>query len=160
MSNPDFSTTFSVSQSPKEVFDAINDVRGWWSAEIEGPTDQLNAEFNYHFQDVHSCQMKIVEMIPNQKVVWLVQKNYFKFTEDKTEWIGTQIIFDISGKGDATQLIFTHQGLIPDYECYEICYKAWTQYIQKSLYNLITTGEGQPNAAEQPQTDDERKLQG
>ena len=42
------------------IFNAINNVRGWWSEEIEGSTDKLNAVFNYHYEDVHHCQMKIV----------------------------------------------------------------------------------------------------
>jgi hypothetical protein len=69
MTTSDFTTTLLVDQTPKEVFSAINNVRGWWSEEIEGSTDKLNAEFKYHYEDVHRCQMKIVEFIPNQKVV-------------------------------------------------------------------------------------------
>jgi hypothetical protein len=48
MTNQNFSTTFSVDQAPEEVFKAINNVRGWWSEEIEGTTDKLRAEFTYH----------------------------------------------------------------------------------------------------------------
>lgn len=58
---PSFTTTFLVNQSPEEVFRAINNVRGWWSEEMEGSTDQLNSVFNYHFQDVHFVKMKIIE---------------------------------------------------------------------------------------------------
>jgi hypothetical protein len=143
-----FNTTIVVDQSPKEVFDAINNVRGWWSANIEGGTEKLNDEFSYKYKDVHHCSMKLTEVIPDQKVVWLVMDNYFNFIRDQSEWKGTKIIFEISKKDDQTQLHFTHEGLTPEYECYEICFDAWTDYIQNSLRNLISTGKGTPNPAE------------
>ena len=71
--------------------------------------------------------------------------NYFKFTKDKNEWIGTKIVFDISQKDGQTAATFTHEGLVPQYECFEICREAWTNYIKYSLRNLITTGQGQPS---------------
>jgi hypothetical protein len=159
MKTADFTTTILVDQNSKQAFDAINNVRGWWSEEIEGSTDKLNEEFTYHFEDIHRCRIKLIEFVPAKKVVWLVMDNYFKFTKDKTEWTGTKIIFEISSKDQKTEIRFTHQGLVPEYECYEICQNAWTQYIQQSLYNLITKGKGQPNGKDKPQTEDEKRLQ-
>ena len=150
MSAQDFTTTLLVDETPKQAFDAINNVRGWWSEEIEGSTDTLNSEFDYHYEDVHRCKIKIVELVPNKKIVWSVLDNYFKFTKDKSEWKGTKIIFDIAKKENKTEMRFTHEGLVPAYECYEICRDAWTGYIQKSLRNLITAGKGQPNATGKP----------
>jgi len=150
MTTKDFTTTILVDKTSKEVFDAINNVRGWWSEEIDGSTDKLNSEFDYHYEDVHRCKIKIIELVPNKKVVWSVLDNYFKFTKDKSEWKGTKIIFDIAEKDNKTEMRFTHQGLVPAYECYEICRDAWTGYIQKSLRNLITAGKGQPNATGKP----------
>ena len=98
MSNLDFSTAIVVEQSPSEVFKAVNNPRAWWSEEIEGTTDQLNAEWNYHFGDNHRSKMKVVEMIPDKKVVWLVEENYFKNAKDQSEWVGNKITFDISVK--------------------------------------------------------------
>jgi len=144
----DFTTTLLVDQTPREVFTAVNNVRGWWSEEIEGSTDKLNAEFKYHYQDVHRAKMKLIEFVPDKKVVWLVEDNYFDFTKDKSEWKGTKIVFDISEKDNQTQLRFTHIGLVPDYECYSICEDAWTNYIHTSLHDLIVTGKGQPNPKE------------
>ena len=150
MTTKDFTTTILVDNTPEEVFNAINNVRGWWSEEIEGSTDKLNSEFDYHYEDVHRCKIKIVELVPNKKVVWSVLDNYFKFTKDKSEWKGTKIIFEIAEKDNKTEMRFTHHGLVPAYECYEICRDAWTGYIQKSLRNFITTGKGQPNATGKP----------
>lgn len=148
MTTPNFTTTLVVDQTPEEVFNAINNVRGWWSEEIEGITEKLNDEFNYHYKDVHISKMKLIEVIPNEKVVWLVLDNYFKFTKDKSEWNGNKIIFEITEKDNKTQLQFTQLGLVPQYECYDICRDAWTNYIQNSLRSLITTGKGEPNAKE------------
>ena len=141
----DYTTTLLVNQTPKEAFDAINNARGWWSEEIKGSTDRLNEEFTYHYEDVHYCQLKIIELIPSKKIVWLVQYNYFNFTKDNSEWTGTKVIFEISEKDEKTQIRFTHLGLVHAYECFDICSNAWSQYIQKSLFGLITTGKGQPN---------------
>ncbi len=158
MTLPDFTTTLLVDQTPHEVFNAVNNVRGWWSKEIEGNTNTLNDEFTYHYEDVHQCRIKLIEVLPNEKIVWRVMNNYFKFTKDQSEWTGTKICFEISKKGNKTQLCFTHLGLVPQYECYEICKDAWSNYIHDSLYSLITTGKGQPNATGKPRTENEKKL--
>jgi len=145
MNTSNFTTTLLVDQTPEEVFNAVNNVRGWWSQEIEGDTDKLNAEFIYHYKDVHLSKMKITEFVPGKRITWRVMENYFNFTNDKNEWKGNKIIFEIAQKGDKTELQFTQEGLVPAYECYDACHDAWTNYIQKSLRSLITTGTGQPN---------------
>jgi len=148
MTTTDFTTTLLVDQSAREAFTAINNVRGWWSEEIEERTDQAGAEFNYHYQDVHICKLKITELVPDKKVTWLVLDNYFNFTEDETEWTNTTISFDIAEKNGKTEIRFTHHGLTPEYECFDICQDGWTNYIRNSLYKLITTGKGEPNPRE------------
>ena len=170
MATSDFTTTILVDQTPAEAFHAINNVRGWWSEEIEGSTNKLNDEFKYHFEDIHRCQMKVIEVIPDKKVVWLVMDNYFKpglfgeashnnkFANDKSEWTGTKISFEISKKGHKTQVRFTHLGLVPEYECFDVCSNGWTHYIRQSLLSLITTGKGQPNSTGNPKTTDEEKF--
>jgi hypothetical protein len=149
MSDRNYSKTFTVEQSRQAVFEAINNVRGWWSAGIDGDTDRLGATFKLdHFEGLHRCELKITEFVPGRRVVWHVLSNSFSFIKDQSEWVGTDIVFDIAGEGDKTRLIFTHEGLVPDYECYEVCSDAWGSFISGSLRNLITTGKGQPIAAE------------
>jgi len=157
MSSQDFSTSFTVHKSPREVFAAINNVRGWWSEDIEGRTDQLNGEFKYRYKDVHLCTLQIVELVPEKKAAWLVRENLFSFTEDKTEWQGTRIEFEIHPTKNGTEVRFTHKGLVPAYECYMACSDAWSTYIKGSLRNLILTGQGQPNIGKAI-TESERTL--
>ena len=145
MTTSNFTTTILVNNTPQEVFNAINNVRGWWSENIDGNTNKLYAEFLYHYKDVHICKMKIIEFVPDKKVVWLVLENQFNFTKDQREWKGNKLVFEISEKDNQTQLHFTQFGLTSDYECYNVCHDAWTSYFQGSLKNLITTGKGKPN---------------
>src|SRR5436190_3424009 len=98
MTTTDFTTAILVDQTPKEAFAAVTNVRGWWSEEIEGGTNKLNDVFTYHFQDIHKCKMKLIEVVPNKKVVWHVLENYFNFTKDSSEWTDTKISFEISQK--------------------------------------------------------------
>jgi hypothetical protein len=145
MKSQHFTTTLVVDQTPNEVFNAVTNVRGWWSQGIEGNTTQLNDEFVFQVKDVHYSSQKLIEVIPDQKIVWHVTDCHMSFIKDKSEWKDTKVIFEISQKGKKTQLAFIHQGLIPEVECYDACAPAWTEYIQHSLLSLITTGKGDPN---------------
>ncbi|MFJ6673521.1 SRPBCC domain-containing protein [Actinosynnema sp. NPDC091369] len=146
MTDQGFTTAFTVDKSPEEVFDAVVDVRGWWSEEVEGPTDHPGAEFDYHFRDVHRCRIRVTEAVPGRKVSWLVLENHFDFTSDQTEWVGTTVTFDIAERADGTEVRFTHHGLVPAYECFDVCANAWGFYVTTSLPSLITTGAGLPNS--------------
>jgi hypothetical protein len=125
MTMQSFATTFSVDQPPKQVF-----------------------ELTYRYQDIHYSKQRLVEVIPDRNVVWLVLDSYLSFAEDKTEWNGTKVIFEIARKGNKTEVRFTHEGLVLDYQCFDKCSSAWGFYINDSLKSLITTGKGDPNKRE------------
>jgi hypothetical protein len=148
MNSNDYTTVIEVDQLSETAFKAVADFRGWWSEDIQGPTDELHQAFFYHYKDVHLCKLKLIEKIDNQRLVYEVIDNQFNFVADKTEWIGTKLIFELSPKGKGTKIVFTHQGLVPEYECYKVCQDAWTSYIQGSLKQLIETGKGKPNGKE------------
>lgn len=143
MKNKNFSIKLMVNQSPEEVFNAVRNVRAWWSGyyseEIKGKTEKLNDEFSFCAGDgAHYSKQKLVEVIPNKKIVWLITDSELSFLEKKDEWTGTKVVFDISIIGDKTQLVFTHDGLVPEIECYDACAPAWSRYLKNRLLSLIT----------------------
>jgi hypothetical protein len=148
MKTNSFTTTIVVDQTPQEAFDAINDVRGWWSGEIEGRTDALGAEWTYSYKTLHRTTQRITELVAGKKIVWHVTDSQINFVKDKSEWDGTDIVFEIAKKGDKTEVRFTHAGLVPTIECYDGCSGAWGFYVNESLRDFIANGKGQPNPDE------------
>jgi hypothetical protein len=140
-----FTASIVVNQTAHVAFNAIKNFRAWWSEEIEGPTDKLTEVFFYHYKDIHLCKIKLTELVPDKKLVYQVVENQFNFIKDQAEWVDTKLIFEIQETGNKTKVTFTHEGLIPEYECYNICNDAWTGYITNSLFNLIETGKGNAN---------------
>jgi len=148
MADKNYTTSLVVDKDISSAFNSIKNFRGWWSKEIEGNTDKLGDTFFYHYKDVHRCKIKLIEVQKDKKLVYQVVDNQFNFTKDKTEWINTRLVFDLYPEGDKTKIIFTHEGLVPQYECYAVCKDAWTSYIQGSLKEFIETGTGKPNGKE------------
>jgi len=144
MNDQSYITTITVDASPAETYAAINDVRAWWGQDVEGSTDVLGAEFVFRGMDQHRSLIKVTELVPGERVVWRVGDTHLAFVTDQTEWVGTTIRFDISPTEDGSLIRFSHVGLLPEHECYEVCAPAWTFFIVDSLRALINSGAGEP----------------
>lgn len=143
MEAADFTVTLVTDRTPREVFQAITHVRSWWSGlyseEYSGETEKLHDEFSFRAGGgAHYSKQKLVEVIPDKKVVWLITESELTFLEKTDEWVGTKVIFEISEKDGQTQLVFTHEGLTPEIECYDSCAPAWSTYLQDKLVPLIS----------------------
>ncbi|WP_421796178.1 SRPBCC domain-containing protein [Haliscomenobacter sp.] len=142
MNNQNYSRTWLVADAPAIIFQKILDVRGWWSGlyseKIEGSADKLGDEFDFLAGDgLHYSRQKLVELILNQKIVWLVTESKLSFIEKKDEWTGSKLCFEFAEKGNETEVRFTHEGLVPEIECYEACSNGWSAYLEKFLSPLV-----------------------
>jgi hypothetical protein len=117
---------------------------------ITGPTDQLSGEFSYWVPGIHYTKFRVTELVPDRRVSWLVLDSWLAHLEDKQEWTGTTVHFEINELDGQTQVRFTHEGLAPEVECYDVCRVASGGYVTGSLRSLITTGKGRPNSIETP----------
>jgi hypothetical protein len=144
MQTRNYTATLEVAKTPQEAFNGINSVSKWWSENIAGNSANLNDVFTIHFGADTFVTHKIIEVVPDKKVVWEVTDCYLPWLKDKTEWTNTRMVFDISSENNLTTIHFTHVGLVPEVECYESCVKGWDQYVKGSLLSLLTEGKGQP----------------
>ncbi|MEV6228757.1 SRPBCC domain-containing protein [Saccharopolyspora shandongensis] len=167
MSDTEYLTaTMTVDRTPEQVFEAITNVRGWWSENLIGHSAALHDEFVFTDDTEYAgetarakggirfARFQITEVVPGRRVVWHVVDcvrslpSDRTFSDDRDEWTDTNVIFDITTDAQGTTLHFTHEGLTAaESACFEACSRAWTFFITKSLSQLITTGAGQPMAS-------------
>lgn len=147
MTERDLTLTLMFDASPASVFDAVTDVRGWWSEGLVGASRATGDEFTYRHRDVHRSVHRVIEAVPGERVVWRTLDADLSHAERRDEWIGTEIRFEIARRGERTELRFTHVGLRPELTCYGSCSRGWQHYVGTSLKARIETGRGRPDDA-------------
>ena len=132
--------------SPAAVYAALttkDGLRGWWSQDCEGQTHP-GGVLTFRFGPTHKG-MRVERMEANREVRWRCVGAHIAFLEKTDEWVGTQIVFQLTPEGEGrTRLEFEHVGLVPSFECYELCDSGW-KYFLASLQGFVETGRGTPH---------------
>lgn len=144
MREQDYHKSILTHNSVSEAFKKIAHVGDWWLSSFIGNAQTVNDVFSVTVGDHGKVSFKVIEVIPNKKIVWLVTDCFFSWYKDKSEWKNTKIVFAISEEKGKTKIDFTHIGLTPQMECYDDCVYGWNFYIGKSLPNLLESGKGNP----------------
>ena len=143
MTTKNFRSTIEVKAPAEEALKKINQVNQWWAKKVKGRSEKLNDKFTVDFGSTF-VDFQISELVPNQKVVWKVTDCNLEWINNKKEWIGTEVVFEITENKNTTQIEFTHVGLVPGVECYKDCEAGWTGHINSSLVKFINEGKGMP----------------
>ncbi|HEY4325411.1 MAG TPA: SRPBCC domain-containing protein [Mucilaginibacter sp.] len=136
--NVSYGTSIVVQFSPKVVFEHINEVFQWWPEEFAGKSTKLNDEFTLRTGDVHYSKQKLIEFVPDKKVVWLTTESIRK--TDNYEWTGTKMIFELIPNGKTTMVKFTYDGPVFESE-YDRFVQQCDMVIKDKLYNFITNSK-------------------
>lgn len=145
MSERDYTTTVELEATPEEAYRGVVDVRGWWNEAVEGPTHTAGESFVFEVPGIHRSRILVTDLEPGRLVAWRVLENWMAFVADQREWVDSEIRFEIeAAPGGGSVLRFTHVGLTPIEECYELCSNAWGHFITTSLKQRIETGTGMP----------------
>jgi len=143
MKNKNYHKTITVNASAEETLEKIAQVNLWWAKKVKGKARKLNDKFTVDFGETF-VDFQVSEVVPNKKIVWKLTDCNLHWIDNKKEWNGTEVIFEISEKKNSTQMDFTHVGLVPGVECYKDCEVGWNEHVGDSLLKFINDGKGMP----------------
>lgn len=143
MKQQDYTATIQVNANAKEAFQKISNVGDWWAKTFKGKASHKGDHFSVRFGET-TVDFDIKEAIPDKKIVWHVSDCYLHWLKDKTEWTGTEVVWEISSENNHSEIKMTHVGLTPDVECFKDCQKGWNEHVKSSLVKLINENKGQP----------------
>jgi uncharacterized protein YndB with AHSA1/START domain len=123
--------------TPQQVYEALTTVDGlaaWWTTDTKGDGD---GTLQFRFGEVGGFDMKVLDLQPNQRVLWEV-------VDGPAEWVGTTVSFDLAQDGEWTIVLFAHAGWREPVEFMNHCSTKWATFLM-SLKSLVETGSGQPH---------------
>ena len=139
----DYRCRIEAPVSAADAFDKISRVSEWWALKFSGSARELGDTFQVRFGGTF-VDFEITEVVPNQKIVWQVVNCNMNWLNDKTEWNGTSVLWELAENDGVTGVTMVHRGLVPGIECYEDCESGWTFFVSQSLQQFLTTGIGLP----------------
>jgi hypothetical protein len=140
-SKKDFHKTITVSASAEEAMKKISQVNAWWKKDFSGSAEKLDNAFTVPFGAPSFVEFVVSEFSPGKKLAWKVTDCYLPWFKDKKEWNNTEVVFQLSQNNGKTKIDFTHMGLTPEVECYDVCEKGWNGHIN-TLEKFINEGKG------------------
>ena len=145
MSGQGYSTEIVISAKPETVYEAITkDIDKWWT-ELSNQALQVGDRLVVRFEKTTSWVMTVSEAFQDRSLVWKVaEANHdLEGITKKDEWKGTTIKWKIVENETGSKVTLTHQGLVPELECFEICQAGWGHFLG-SLKAYLETGKGYP----------------
>lgn len=134
-----YTVSIEVTKPANEVFGhLLHNIAKFWPEEFEGESSKLNDEFVFKTGDSHYSKNKVIELLPNKKVVWLVTESIRK--TDNFDWTGTKMIFELTPKGNNTILVYTYDGFVLENELKRLA-QVCDMVIKENLFNFITNGK-------------------
>ncbi len=130
---PDILHRVGIDAPVDKVFNALATIDGlqrWWVHDTTGDP-KLGKMINFQF-----CQMEVVESKPGSVVHW-------KCKAGPSEWIGTEVFFNLEWKREQTFVLFKHVNWQEPVEFMHHCSTKWATFLL-SLKEWVETGKGHP----------------
>ena len=130
---PDILHRIGINAKPEKVFAAlttIDGLRGWWVSTATGDASK-GGTIDFGF-----CDMQVAVADPGKRVHW-------RCTRGPSEWVSTDVLFELEWKGDQTFVLFKHANWREPVEFMHHCSTKWATFLL-SLMELVERGSGRP----------------
>ena len=130
-----------IQATSEKVFRALSTIEGlagWWTVNTRG-VSAVGKAITFQFRNptgdtIGEFEMEVVKQEPSKGVQW-------KCVKGPTEWIGTEITFDLKQENEFTIVLFGHRKWKDAVEFTAHCSTKWAMFLM-SLKDLIETGKG------------------
>ena len=126
-----------------QALTTVEGLQGWWTRTCDVGTS-VGAKSTFRFGPNFKV-MEIERLQPDTEVRWRCVDSNLQVpgVTRPHEWIGTSVVFQLENAPRGTRLSLEHVGLVPEFECYEICVDGWQRFLG-SLEAYVITGHGAP----------------
>jgi len=128
-----------VHASMQQVFDTVgttDGIRQWWSTDVEGG-DEVGDEVTVRFGEDWKVVMKRTEAVANERVSYQITQH------DSDEWLGTELVFQLSEADDWTTLKFDQRSWAEASDFFRFCSAKWVVFLL-SIKQAAEQGAGTP----------------
>jgi len=138
--NQDYQKSIIINTNPTRALEALTlNIDKWWGG-IDNPPQKVGDVFTVSWGEPW-YQFKITEFIPSEIITWeCIDANQIigGLEGVEKEWVGTKLSWEIQNiEPNNVQVSVTHQGLIPQFICYDVCSSAWDGFITEGLKNYL-----------------------
>lgn len=136
----DYKKSVLIRANKEAAFKALTkEIDEWWG-KMDYPVENKGDIFTVSW-GVPWYQFKVIELKPFSQITWeCVDSNQIigDLKGVEKEWVGTKLQWVIRNINDSkVELSLIHQGLIPEFICYDVCSTAWDSFIGNSLKNYL-----------------------
>ena len=118
----------------------LRDLPGGGTENTKG-VSEVGKAITFQFHDpkgatIGKFEMEVLKQEPFKRIQWTCKSG-------PTEWVGTDITFDLKQENDFTIVLFSHRNWKESVEFTAHCSTKWAVFLM-SLKELIETGKGKP----------------
>ena len=131
-----YSTEIVAKTNSEAAFKALTTQIGAWWGQQNHPVTKVGDVFTVSW-GAPWYQFRVNTYEPDQKVVWeCIDANQIieGLVGVQKEWVGTKMHWVLNPLNEQEiRIKFRHEGLVPDFICYDFCTYTWDQFITQHL---------------------------